>query len=261
MADEADEDPAAAAAAQAAAAASAATAFEKPQGGGTGSLIASQLAAQLAPWREGGGGAGPSLDAPLRITRNPDLRGPAPMFVRPPAAARTSSEGGAAAATSRSGGQSGRTAAGSRGTDAQQAPDRRRQAQKPGQNASSAAVAGRQEPSSLPSGHSETAAGRLATSKEVGASIGQVSATRAAHGDAEQPSRRAADRPHHRQRGGGSSASASPAVSRTGSPAPTHQASETGLLLKPRFWIWPAVNPASHTACGVVKLLSKAWSV
>jgi hypothetical protein len=257
MAEEADEDPAAAAAAQAAAAASAATAFEKPQGGGTGSLLASQLAAQLAPWRDGAGG-GPTTDVPLRITRNPDLRGPAPMFVRPPSAAKTGSDGCAASATGRSGSQYGETAAGSRGADAQQALDRQTRVQKAGRDLSSMTDNRRPEASRLSSGSGKTAAGRHTASEEAGVSVNQAAAHCAAHGDVERAPRRPDGRPPHRQRGGGSSASASPAVSRTGSPAPTQQARVARLWRINSFAYGSATAPASCTACEAYMLYSYA---
>lgn len=65
------------------------------QGGGTAAALASQLAEQLAPWREG---AAESV-RPQRIAPNPDLPRPAPIFMRPAARPKPSGSKIAAAAT------------------------------------------------------------------------------------------------------------------------------------------------------------------
>ena len=235
MAEEADEDPAAAAASQAAAAASAATAFEKPQGGGTGTLLASQLAAQLAPWREGAGAN--AAAASLRIVRNPDLRGAAPMFVQPaPRAKAASANANGTSSTQTQPGAAFGSASAGRAPPA--GGNQRLPAPAPGEKAlvtadSSVRTASQgqpgpqtgppkpQPPQPVP------APDRSTVQTEAGPNAGADSRRERRRGNGRTRGRRPAG-------GGGSSASASPAVSRASSPGP---AQRVRLML---------VEPPSH---------------
>jgi len=227
MAEEADEDPAAAAASQAAAAASAATAFEKPQGGGTGTLLASQLAAQLAPWREGAGGKSgvDAAAASLRIVRNPDLRGAAPMFVQPAPRAKpvSADTNGTASTQSRPGAASGSASAsrvpsaGEKQSLPAPAPDH---AAATTANTSSRTAhkrpPGLQGESSTPQPPQAVSAPDRSTGQpEAGLGAGAEGRRERRRGDGRTRGRRPA--------GGGSSASASPAVSRASSPGPAQR--------------------------------------